>query len=175
MSDEILTNVSILTKGLQSALAHQAIEDGKLRFTTDTGRLYLDIKEEGTDGERILISETVDIYTEYQIFNEILAPLPKVYVAKDTHRAYVSDALHWYDLAAIKLAPTVAENSNKVIWFSDTTDEQPAYDADFHYNPSTQLLTTPNIKAEVGYIGNMRIQNALNADNTSHTVTIDFI
>ena len=174
MSDE-LTNFSILTKGLQSALAHQEIEDGRLRFTTDTGRLYLDIKEEGTAGERILISETVNLYTEYQIFNEILAPLPKIYVASDTHRAYVSNGIQWFDLAAVKLAATVAENSNKVIWFSETTDEQPVYDADFHYNPNSQLLTVPNLKATIGYIGNMRIQNTLNADETSHTVTIDFI
>ena len=35
----------IFTKGLQSALNNTPIEDGKLRFTTDTGRLYIDIVE----------------------------------------------------------------------------------------------------------------------------------
>lgn len=174
MGESTLDNDSILTKGLQSSLATQEIEDGKLRFTTDTGRLYLDIKEEESPGSRVLISETVDLYTEYEIFN-LLAPLPKVYVAKDTHRAYVNDGLYWYDLAAVQPTATVVENQNKVIWFSETTDNQPVYDANLHYNPSTQLLTAPNIKATVGYIGNMRIQNTLNADNISHTVTIDFI
>ena len=174
MSQEnILTNSSILYKGLQSALNTQAIEDGKIRFTTDTGRLYLDLIEGGV-GKRILISETVDIYTEEEIF-DLLAPLPKIYVAKDTHRSYVTDGINWYDLAAVKLSASDNSNTNKPIWFSETTDEQPVYDVDLNYNPSTQILTTPTIKATTGFIGNMRVRNALNPDNTSHTVTIDFV
>ena len=175
MSQEsTLTNVSLLTKGLQSSLATQAIEDGKLRFTTDTGRLYLDIKPSGSSGERILISETVDLYTEEEIF-DILAPLPKVYVASDTHRAYVSNGVSWFDLAAVKLSVTTSTNVNRPIWFSETTDEQPSYDTNLYYNPNTQVLNAPNIKATTAYVGNMRIQNTLNPDNTSHTVTIDFV
>lgn len=166
-------NVPIYTKGLQSDLNTTPIEDGKIRFTTDTGRLYLDIGS----NNRILISETVDLYTEQEI-KAILAPLPKIYVASDTHRAFVYSVstLSWIDLAAIKLSEATSANADKVLWMSDTSDEQPVYDAGLKYNPSTDLLIAPNIKATTTmHVGNMRIQNTLNPDNTSHTVLIDFI
>ena len=53
----------IFTKGLQSALNNTPIEDGKLRFTTDTGRLYLDIVE-GGNKSLARISAIEDVYTE---------------------------------------------------------------------------------------------------------------
>ena len=164
-----LDNTSILTKGLQSSLNETAIVDGMLRFTTDTGRLYLDV---GTD--RVLISETVDLYTETQI-KQILAPLPKVYVSSDTHRSFVYSysSLEWVDLADVKLAVSPAEDVEKTLWFSETSDTQPEYDASLTYNTSTDTLTVPNIKTTVTYVGNMRIQNAENADH-SHTITFDF-
>lgn len=164
-------NTYILTKGLQSDLNSTDIVDGMLRFTTDTGRLYLDI---GTTS-RILISETVDLYTEDEI-KELLAPLPKVYVSSDTHRSFVYSytTLSWVDLAACLLTVN-SDNANKVLWFSDTSDEQPEYDASLTYNPSTDTLTAPNIKATaMMFVGNMRIQNTEKADH-SHSVLIDFI
>ncbi len=165
-----LDNTSILTKGLQSSLNTTPIVDGMLRFTTDTGRLYLDV-----DSERVLISETVDLYTESQI-KQILAPLPKVYVSSDTHRSFVYSysTLEWVDLADVKLAASPSENTEKVLWFSETSDTQPEYDANLTYNTSTDTLTVPNIKTTVTYVGNMRIRNAENADH-SHTVTFDFV
>ena len=167
---------SILTKGLQSELATTDIEDGKIRFTIDTGRLYLDLKPEGSAGERVLISEFIDIYTESQIKNDVIAPLPKIYVASDTHRAFVyyTATLSWVDLAAVKPSASAVENVNKPVWFSNTTDEQPVYSSNLHYNTSTNTLTTTNLKATTAYIGNMRIQNTENLDH-SHTVLIDFV
>ena len=165
-----LDNTNILTKGLQSSLNTTPIVDGMLRFTTDTGRLYLDV-----DSDRVLISETVDLYTESQI-KQILAPLPKVYVSSDTHRSFVYSysTLEWVDLADVKLTASPSENAEKVLWFSETSDSQPEYDANLTYNTSTDTLTVPNIKTTVTYVGNMRIQNAENADH-SHTITFDFV
>jgi hypothetical protein len=165
-----IDNTSILTKGLQSDLNTTEIVDGMLRFTTDTGRLYLDV-----DSTRVLISETVDLYTEAQI-KSLLAPLPKVYVSSDTHRSFVYSysTLSWVDLADVKLAVSPSENVEKVLWFSETTDTQPEYDASMTYNTSTDTLTVPNIKTTITYVGNMRIQNAENADH-SHTITFDFV
>lgn len=167
-----IDNSSILTKGLQSDLNDTEIVDGLLRFTTDTGRLYLDV-----DDSRILISETVDLYTEYEIMT-LLAPLPKIYVSSDTHRSFVYSwsTLQWVDLAAVRLSVSETEDVDKVLWFSETTDEQPTYSSNLKYNTNSNLLSAPNIKATTSaYIGNMRIQNTLNPDNTSHTVLIDFI
>lgn len=165
-------NTSILTKGLQSDLATTEIVDGLLRFATDTGRLYLDL-----ENTRVPISEIVEIYTEQQI-KDTLAPLPKIYVSSDTHRSFVYSytALEWVDLAEIKLTVSTTTNTDRVLWFSETTASQPTYAANLTYNPNTNLFTAPNIKAtNIAYIGNMRIQNSLNQDNTSHTVSIDFI
>lgn len=169
-TDPTLDNTSILTKGLQSELNTTPITDGLLRFTTDTGRLYLDV-----NSSRVLISETVDLYTEQEI-KSLLAPLPKVYVSSDTHRSYVYSytSLSWIDLAAVKLTVSTSSNTEQPIWFSLTTDEQPKYDANLTYNTSTDTLTAPTIKATTGYVGNMRIQNVQNADN-SHTITFDFV
>ena len=165
-----LDNTNILTKGLQSSLNTTPIVDGMLRFTTDTGRLYLDV-----DSDRVLISETVDLYTESQI-KQILAPLPKVYVSSDTHRSFVYSysTLEWVDLADIKLTASPSEDTEKVLWFSETSDSQPEYDANLTYNTSTDTLTVPNIKTTITYVGNMRIQNTENVDH-SHTVIFDFV
>lgn len=166
-------NTKILTKGLQSSLNSLPVQDGMLRFTTDTGRLYMDV---GND--RILISEYVTIYTEAQIKN-LLVPLPKIYVSSDTHRSFVFDftALEWMDLAAINLSVSTTEDVDKPLWFTDLSgDHNPEYNANLKFNTQSGLLTAPNIKAtDTIYVGNMRIQNTLNSDNTSHTVLIDFI
>lgn len=72
-----------LTRGIQSALDKTSIDDGKLRFTIDTGRLYLD-----NEDNRIEITDFITEYTEEEIL-ATLAPLPKFYFAKDTHSIFV--------------------------------------------------------------------------------------
>ena len=68
--------IQVLTKGLESSLNTTEIEDGKLRFTTDTRNLYLDLVESGVK-RRIKISDIDDTLTEEEIFST-LAPLPKI-------------------------------------------------------------------------------------------------
>ena len=62
--------VKVFTKGLQSALESTSIENGKLRFTVDSGRLYLD-----HNTSRIAISGVVTGFTDSEIRN-LSTPLP---------------------------------------------------------------------------------------------------
>ena len=78
-----------LTRGIQSALDKTSIEDGKLRFTTDTGRLFLD---NGLD--RVEITDFVKGKTEEEI-RDIIAPLPKFYFASDTKAILIYDGDDW--------------------------------------------------------------------------------
>ena len=171
MSSE-LTNTIILTKGLESALANTPIEDGKLRFTTDTGNLYLDVVE-GQSSKRRPISEIIQGMTEEEIFNT-LAALPKVYLSSDTHRAYIKVGLEWIDLAAVKLSIAPEVNVDKPLWFSDTTDEQPLYTASLAYNAYSGVLKTPNLQvSNVAYLGDMRIRTSVDSSN-HNVIDIDF-
>ena len=123
----------ILTKGNFSSLTTTPIEDGKLRFAEDTGALYMD---RATD--RIKISDIEDSYTEEEI-SEIIAPLPKLYLAKDTHRIYVFADGMWIDISEIGLSAAESVNKDLVIWMSDK-DDNAKYDAGLSYNPSTKTL-----------------------------------
>ena len=80
MSVNSTTYKKILSKGKEENLP--TIEDGKLRFTTDTGRLFLD-----NNNTRIEFSDFVKDKTKAQIL-ELENPLPKFYLATDTHELY---------------------------------------------------------------------------------------
>ena len=80
MSLNSSTYIRILSKGLEANLP--GIEDGKLRFTTDTGRLFLDSGE-----NRVEISDFVKDKTAQEII-QTEHPLPKFYLASDTNILY---------------------------------------------------------------------------------------
>lgn len=76
---------SNLTRGLQTTLDETPIEDGKIRFAVDTGRLYID-----SEHDRIPITDVVYGLT----YAEIIAqerPLPKVYLTSDSHQVMSYD------------------------------------------------------------------------------------
>jgi len=77
----------ILTKGLESELV--AYEEGLLRFTTDTKRIFLDTGS----SSRIEFTDFVKGMTESQILalNIPADILPKFYLASDTWKLYVYD------------------------------------------------------------------------------------
>ena len=161
----------IFTKGLQSALNNTPIEDGKLRFTTDTGRLYLDIVE-GENKSRVRISAIEDSYTEEQILSMIVA-LPKIYVASDTGRAYISIDGGWVDIGPVKLEEDTSTNKELVLWFSDSDSEQPAYNNKLTYNPITDTFKCTNIEVTTIKVGQLNITDTVNEDG-SHTVDFKF-
>ena len=76
----------VLSKGKQDNLP--GIEKGMLRFTTDTGRIYLDFD----DDKRVEFTDFVKDKTKDQIL-AIENPLPKVYLASDTHEMLVYDTI----------------------------------------------------------------------------------
>ena len=80
------TYSSIFSAGLKAALANANIQNYKLRFTTDTGELFLDY-----GNSRIPIREDI-IYgmTDTQI-NAIQSPSSKLYFSSDTHLLYYYD------------------------------------------------------------------------------------
>ena len=144
----------ILSKGLESSLANTPIVDGKLRYCTDTGRVYLDQEVDGNKS-RIKLSDIEDIYTEEQL-SELIAPsTTKIYVAKDTHRLYKYSNGEWFDLSGVlpKLADPNIED--RYIWFGETNDTAPLYDKDLSYNTSTKTLKVNNI--EVSTINGLKI------------------
>ncbi len=177
MSDASSSYTQILTKGTQSELNNKAIEDGILRYTTDTGCLYLDIKND-TETKRLKISDIDNSKTEEQIF-DIIAPLPKIYVSSDTHRAFVSTGMSMVDLAEIDLDVASVINSDAPLWFTDKSEDatnNPKYSTDVTYNTSTKQLKTPNVKASESIIVNtMKITDVLNDDGITHTVEFSFV
>ena len=84
-SSNATTYNKILSKGIEANLPVN-IGLNKLRFTTDTGRLFLD--NEGTD--RIEITDFVKGKTKEEILGT-LAPLPKFYLSSDTQELYYYD------------------------------------------------------------------------------------
>lgn len=157
----------IMTRGVKSSLASTPIEDGKLRFCTDSGELYLD-NGEGASGTRIQICDINSGYTEEQLGN-ILVPLPQVYLTSDTHRLYVFASGTWYDIGDLRLSAVSASDQNdKVVWFSATDGESPTYDSDLKYNAYTKTLTSQKVK-----VGNMLISTT--STNESDTVDFEFV
>ena len=86
VSSSASTYDQILTKGYRASLEDLPLSEGKLRFTEDTGELFLDLEE-----ERIQISrDLVTGMTQTQITTED-NPLDKIYLSSDTHRLYYYD------------------------------------------------------------------------------------
>ena len=165
--------IQILTKGLESSLNTTEIEDGKLRFTTDTRNLYLDLVESGVK-KRIKISDIDDTLTEEEIFS-ILAPLPKIYISKDTHRAYVSAGLEWIDLAAVQLSLSEIKDLDVPLWFSEATSDKPYYSTELTYNTSTKELKVPNVKAsKTVKVGGLIITDSVDENTNLHLVEFSF-
>lgn len=70
----------ILTKGVKSNLGTTAIHNGKIRFTTDTGELFVD-----DDNKRVQINDVIKGYTQSEI-EALQNPLStKFYFSSDTH------------------------------------------------------------------------------------------
>ncbi len=71
---------SNLSRGLQSKIDSTSIEDGKIRFAIDTGRLFMD-----TASERIEFTDVVK-GLKYSEIITLENPLPKVYLSSDSHQ-----------------------------------------------------------------------------------------
>jgi hypothetical protein len=176
MSATAKTYQQNLTKGLESSLASQLIENGKLRFTKDTGRLYVDIVE-GALSKRIKISELINDKTDAEIQSMLSPVVGKIYLASDTHRAYTFNGMGMVDLGSVRLNEATSSNTDRPLWFSEEAVNAPLYDTDITYNTSTGELKTPNIRVtESVSVNGMNITDTVQTiDNQEvHTVRFSF-
>lgn len=123
----------ILSKGIEANLP-ETIGNNKLRFTTDTGRLFLD--NEGS--ERVEITDFIKGKTKEEILGT-LAPLPKFYLASDTQEVYYYDATsdEWKSIKA-----TEAVNASTAQYAVESGHSVNADTATFATNASTASYAT---------------------------------
>lgn len=145
MSAKTFTD-KILTKGLQSSLNNTSVENGKLRFVTDAGRLYLD-----DSNSRKEISNVVTGMTEAQILGQLVY-LPKLYMASDTLHLFASDGVEIRDVTEIDPVETI-ENANLNLWI-DASSNNPKYSSDLTFNPHTKEFKAGNFKVNKTTSGN---------------------
>ena len=141
----------ILTKGPESILP--SIEDGKLRFTTDTGRLFID-----GDNTRTEITDFVKGLTEAEIKSQ-LAPLTnKIYIASDSNKMlYYNITNGWMNInsgnadyatnagnANTVNGKTVLSNVPAYAVFTDTTDS-----AHISYSNITSGLNATKVQGAI--------------------------
>ena len=94
---------NMMTKGVASSLESIPVENGKVRFTTDTNQLFIDM-----DGERHELSDIIRGYNESEI-KSLLAPLPKLYLSSDTHKFFVYASGEWIVVGKNEWIGTKAE------------------------------------------------------------------
>ena len=160
----------ILTKGYHSALASTPIEDGKLRFTVDTGQIFLD-----DNNERVEISDFIKIDTEAEILST-LAPLPKFYYARDTKRFLMYVNGKW-EVVAEKNSDTV-QNASTAQYAQNANLANHATTADNATSATNAATATYSESAESANTANSadtanHATNADNATNANHAGTAD--
>ena len=92
------TYPQFLTRGTSANLANTSIEDGKIRFTTDNGRMYVDYVN-GQTSKRFAISDIVTGNTEAQIL-ALQNPEDKLYVSSDTNKLFFKEGNAWENIFA---------------------------------------------------------------------------
>lgn len=83
-----------LSRGYQETIDHTPIEDGKLRFSVDQARIFIDLAN-----ERIEFTDFVKGLTSNEI-RALVNPLPKMYLTSDTHQFMMYHAGEWITYGA---------------------------------------------------------------------------
>lgn len=159
-----------LTRGLQASLALTPIEDGKLRYTTDTGRCYLDFKDDEGNLKRVRITDVEFDYTEEQIL-ALTSYKQKLYIAADTAAAFYNIGGTWQRVGGVTLAKD-SSDKNYVLWFSSEDGDQPLYNTGLTYNPSTNTISVDHIVVQSVTVGNMTITETVTDEND---YLVDFV
>lgn len=155
----------ILSKGLESSLANTPIENGKIRYCTDTGRTYLDQDENGIKS-RIRLSDIEDSFTEEQLAELLTPSSTKIYIANDTNRMYRYSNGEWLDLSGIIPHLSEQDTNDKYVWFGSTNDPAPQYYTDLSYNTNSKTFKSKNVESETSIIGGMKISSITNDDGS---------
>ena len=120
----------ILTKDVEANLTTYA--EGKLRFTTDTHKIFLDV----SNNARIEFTDFVKGLTEAQI-KATNNPLPKLYLASDTHKLLV------YNTTSSEWETIAADNSGTADFATNSST------ADYASNIYTGLMDFGDLDEEV--------------------------
>ena len=78
-----------LSRGLQEDIDNTPIIDGKLRFSVDQARIFMDLVN-----ERVEFTDFVKGLTSTEIV-ALTNPLPKIYLTSDTHQFMMYHAGEW--------------------------------------------------------------------------------
>ena len=125
----------ILTKGPESALPN-TYEDGKLRFTTDTGRMFVD-----NTNERIEITDFVKGLTEEEITNQFAPLVSKIYIASDTDKMmYYDTTSGWVELNSAEA--DYATNAGTATYANNAASATNASSAVYATNADTAAYAT---------------------------------
>ena len=153
----------IFTKGPESALP-ATFDEGKIRFTVDTGRLFVD----GQNG-RTEISDFIKGMTEAEIKAQ-LAPLAnKIYISSDTNKFMIYDNSvtgNWINIA----------NSGQAQHADEADEATHASTADYATNSGTATYATnAGTSIEANHATNASTSTyATNAGTAVHASTADY-
>lgn len=128
----------ILTKGPESALP-VIPEDGKLRLTTDTGRLFIDGQNSRTE-----VTDFVKGLTEAEIKSQLAPLASKIYISSDTNKFLIYDGTAvdpWINIANSGQAD-YATNAGTSVYATNAGTATHASTADYSTNSGTATYGT---------------------------------
>ena len=163
-----------LTRGLEASLINTPVEDGKLRYTMDTGRCYLDYLNENEEPKRVRITDVEFDYTEEQIL-AMNNPVQNIYISKDTGKGFYNVNGVWKEIGGLTLSKAEATDDNDyVLWFSSIDGKDPLYSTGLKYNPATDTISAGNVIANSIKVGNMLITETV-TEEMDHIVDFTFV
>ena len=121
----------LLTRGTSANLVNTSIEDGKIRFTTDNGKMYVDYVN-GALSKRFPITDVIMGNTEAQILN-LQNPDDKLYVASDTNKILFYESSAWESV--VSSTPVMTYNEYDQLPESKLTDGILRYISDSYGAP----------------------------------------
>jgi len=161
-----------LTRGLEASLINTPIEDGKLRYTMDTGRCYLDYLNENNEPKRVRITDVEFEYTESQIL-ALNNPVQNIYISKDTGKGFCNVNGVWKEIGGLTLSKT-SDDNDYVLWFSGIDGKDPLYSTSLKYNPSTNTMSVGHVIATSIKVGNMLITETV-TEEMDHFIDFAFV
>ena len=111
-----ITFNSLLTKGNSADLAVLPVDNGKIRYTTDTNQVYIDDNNVRTE-----VTDVVKGYTDAEI-KALANPLTnKLYLSTDTNLIYIYKSNTWIAINDGSAYSTKAETVSSVTFNNDGT------------------------------------------------------
>lgn len=107
-----------------SKLSSLTKKDGQIIISKDSQSLYIDI-----DGERVEITDWVDINTEEELLATLSPLTNKFYYTKDTHKIWRYINSKWEKLNIVVTWGTIEGKPDNIIYTDDIADNLTTYDS----------------------------------------------